>query len=193
METKVPVGLSNKHLHLSQKDADILFGEGYKFTPKKPLKQPGQFACEEMVEVKGIKGSINMRVLGPIRKESQVEILMGDSFKLGVKPVVAQSGKLEGTPGITLVGPKGSVEIEKGVIVAARHLHLSAQQALDYDLNDGDIVSIKAGGERGVIFNNVLVRAGDKHEREFHVDTEEGNAAGLKNGDELEIVDVIRK
>ena len=148
MGYKVNIGLSNKHVHLSQKDLDVLFGEGHQLTPTKDLVQPGQFASEEKVDI------------------------------VGPKAPVRESGKLEGTPGCKLVGPCGEVELDHGVIAALRHVHLNDEQAAEAGVKDGDWVSIKIEGERGLIFDNVLVRAGAKHEKEVHLDTDEGNAAG---------------
>ncbi len=189
MGYKVPVGLSNKHLHLSSADLAALFGEGYELHPTKPLKQPGQFASEEKVDIVGPKGTLKgIRVLGPVRPETQVELAMTDCRSIGVAAPVRESGKLSGTPGVKLVGPKGEVELDHGVIVALRHIHLNAQQAAEAGVADKDMVSIKVGGERGLIFENVLIRAGEGHERECHLDTDEGNAAGLKNDVEVEIL-----
>lgn len=179
MSYEVKIGLSNKHLHLCQEDLEKLFGKGYELTPTKPLVQPGQFACEEKVDIVGPKNTLKgIRVLGPVRPETQVELAMTDARAIGIKAPVRESGVLEGTPGCKLVGPAGEVEIDHGVIVALRHIHLSEEQAKEAGVKDKDIVSIKIEGERGLVFNNVLVRAGDKHEREVHLDTDEGNAAG---------------
>lgn len=179
MGYKVNIGLSNKHLHLSQKDLETLFGEGYQLTPKKDLVQPGQFAAEEVVDIVGPKKTLkNVRVLGPVRAETQVELALTDARGIGIKAPVRESGKLEGTPGCKLVGPCGEVELDHGVIAALRHVHLNDEQAAEAGVKDGDVVSIKIEGERGLIFDNVLVRAGAKHEREVHLDTDEGNAAG---------------
>lgn len=188
MKTKVPVGLSNKHVHLSRKDVDILFGEGYELTVKKPISQPGQFAAEEFVDVVGPKGAIKMRVLGPARPHAQIEILSSDTFKLGVPKVVRDSWDIDDTPGVTLRGPKGEVTIDKGVIVASRHIHMTPAQANEYGVKDGEIVKVKVPGERGLIFDNVLIRSNDRCGLEMHIDIEEGNAAGCKNGDMLEII-----
>lgn len=189
MGYKVPVGLSNKHLHLSQADLETLFGKGYELHPTKPLKQPGQFASEEKVDIVGPKNTLKgIRVLGPVRKETQIELAMTDARTIGVKAPVRESGKLEGTPGVKLIGPAGEVELDHGVIVALRHIHLSAAQAKEAGLNDHQVVSVKVPGERGLVFENVLVRAGDGHEREIHLDTDEGNAAGLSNDVEVEIL-----
>lgn len=179
MGYEVKIGLSNKHLHLQKEHIEILFGKGRELTPTKPLVQPGQFACEEKVDIVGPKNTLKgIRVLGPARPETQVEVAMTDARTLGIKAPVRESGKLEGTPGCKIVGPCGEVEIDHGVIVALRHVHLSPAQAEEAGVKDKDIVSIKIEGERGLVFNNVLVRSGDAHEREVHLDTDEGNAAG---------------
>ena len=185
---KLPIALSNKHIHLSQADIDVLFGQGYELTHKKDLSQPGQFACEEMVEVVGPKGSTKMRVLGPARPESQVEVSLADARALGIAVPVRQSGDTEGTPGCKLVGPKGEVEMTKGVIVAARHIHMSLEDAEKFGVKDKDVVSVQTTGERALLFNNVLVRANAAFALEMHVDLDEGNAAGVKNGDLVELV-----
>ena len=185
---KLPIALSNKHIHLSQADVDALFGQGYELTHKKDLSQPGQYACEEMVEVVGPKGSTKMRVLGPVRPESQVEVSLADARGLGIAVPVRQSGDVEGTPGCKLVGPKGEVELERGVIVAARHIHMSLEDVEKFGVKDKDIVSVQTTGERALLFNNVLVRANAAFALEMHVDLEEGNAAGVKNGDLVELV-----
>ncbi|MDF3001478.1 MAG: pduL [Bacillota bacterium] len=183
MGYQAEVGLSNKHLHLKNEDIETLFGKDHALTPTKDLKQPGQFACEEKVDIIGPKGTLKgVRVLGPARPETQVELAMTDARAIGITAPVRESGKLAGTPGIKLVGPAGEVELDYGAIVALRHIHLSPAQALEAGVKDKDIVSIQFGGERGVVFNNVLVRSGEGHESEIHLDTDEGNAAGLNNG-----------
>ena len=185
---KLPIALSNKHVHLSQADVDALFGEGYQLTPFKPLSQPGQYACEEKVTVVGPKGQQTMRVLGPVRPESQVEVSLADARGLGLAVPVRQSGDVEGTPAFKLVGPKGEVECEKGIIVAARHIHMSLEDAEKFGVKDKDVVSVKTEGLRGLTFHNVLVRASEKIPIEMHVDIEEGKAAGGKNGDLVELI-----
>ncbi len=185
----VPVAWSNKHVHLSQADSDVLFGKNYQFTPIKALSQPGQFACKETISIMGPKNkSENLRVLGPFRKETQVELAITDCFRLGVNPVVRHSGDIFGTPGGVLIGPAGKVELDKGVIVSARHLHLSDTQAALFGLKDGDIVNLKTNGFRKMIFENVLVRAGKDHEMEVHLDIDEINACMLSNGDFAEVI-----
>lgn len=185
---KLPIALSNKHVHLSQADVDALFGEGYQLTPFKPLSQPGQYACEEKVTVVGPKGQQTMRVLGPVRPESQVEVSLADARGLGLSVPVRQSGDIDGTPAFKLVGPKGEVECQKGIIVAARHIHMSLEDAEKFGVKDKDVVSVKTEGLRGLTFHNVLVRASEKFALEMHVDIEEGNAAGVKNGDLVELI-----
>jgi putative phosphotransacetylase len=186
---KVVIGLSNKHLHLSAEHIDALFGKGHKLTPTKDLRQPGQFACEEKVDLEGPKGVIKgLRVLGPARPETQVELALTDARALGIKPPVRESGKLAGTPGCKLTGPAGSVELDYGVMAALRHVHLSPSEAAEAGVKDKDVIRVKIGGERAVIFEEVLVRAGEAHLSEFHLDTDEGNAAGVDSGQEVELL-----
>lgn len=176
----VPVGISNRHIHLSQTDLDQLFGAGYQLTPMKELSQPGQFACKETVTICGPKGAIEkVRVLGPVRKETQIEIVAGDCFKLGVKAPAKLSGDLAGTPGITVVGPRGSVQTAQGLIVAQRHIHMAPADAQAYGVQDGQIVKIRAGGLRGGIYDNVAIRVTTSSKLECHLDTEEANAMGV--------------
>jgi propanediol utilization protein len=166
-----------------------LFGAGYELTNIKDLGQPGQFACKETLTVVGPKGAIEkVRVLGPVRKATQVEILAADGFKLGVKAPVRQSGDLAGSPGVTLVGPKGSVVLKEGTIVALRHIHMNLADAARYGVKDGDIVSMEFGGERGGIMNNVLIRANDSSALECHVDTEEANAFGINSKSTFKLI-----
>ncbi|MBR5229661.1 MAG: phosphate propanoyltransferase [Firmicutes bacterium] len=179
MSYEVKVSLSNKHIHLSDAHVEALFGEGYKLTMSKPLLQPGQYACEEKVDVVGPKGALKgIRILAPTRPETQVELSMTDARTIGVKAPIRNSGKLEGTSGCKLVGPCGEVDLESGVIVAARHVHLDPKSAEEAGLKDGDFVKLEIKGDRGVIFNNVLVRCSDSQLAEVHLDTDEGNAAG---------------
>ncbi len=190
VELPVVVGVSNRHLHLSREDVEILFGSGYQLTPTKDLGQPGQFACKETVTIVGPKGSIeNVRVLGPERKETQVEVSLTDCFKLGVNPPVRDSGDLEGTPGIEIVGPNGKVAKERGVIVAKRHIHMHTSDAEKFGVKDKEIVMVTVEhGDRKIIFDDVLIRVNEKFALEFHVDTDEANAAGLKNGDNVYVL-----
>lgn len=190
MEKKmVPVGLSNKHIHLSQEHLEILFGEGYELKKFKDLSQPGQYAAEEKVDVVGAKGTLKgVRILGPVRKETQIEVSLADGFVLGVIPPVRDSGDLIDSPGAKIVGPKGEVVIEKGIIAAARHIHMHTSDAEKFGVADKEEVSVKVEGKRGLVFNNVLVRVNKEYALEMHVDIEEGNAAGLKNGSMVELI-----
>ena len=188
MGYKVEVGISNKHLHLCEADLAKLFGAGHKLTVKKELKQPGQFAAEEQVDVVGPKGTLKgLRVLGPCRRESQVELAMTDARVIGLTLPVRESGVLDGSPGAKLVGPAGEVQLEKGMIIALRHIHLSTTEAQKAGVKDKDWVTVKTFGTRPLIFEDVLIRASDSFICEMHVDTDEGNAAGLKNDELVEI------
>ncbi|GHU49686.1 phosphate propanoyltransferase [Clostridia bacterium] len=189
MSYKVEIGISNKHLHLTREHIDILFGEGHVLTPIKDLKQPGQFACDERVDVEGPKGVLKgMRVLGPARPETQVELALTDARTIGIKAPIRESGKLAGTPGCKLLGPAGTVELDHGVIAALRHVHLSVAEAIEAGVKDKDMVKLRIEGERALIFEEVLVRSGDAHSRECHIDTDEGNAAGCDSGYLAEIL-----
>lgn len=188
-DLKFPVGISGRHVHVSREDLDILYGKGYQLQPMKDLSQPGQFACQEVVDLVTEKGSFKkVRILGPERKASQVEIALTDAIKLGLKPPVRDSGDLAGSPGLTMVGPNGSVEMKNGVIAACRHIHMTPADAEKLGVKDKEIVKVRCGGERGLIFDQVLVRVNEAFALEMHVDTDEGNAAMIKTGDMLEIV-----
>ncbi|MCK9216388.1 MAG: phosphate propanoyltransferase [Firmicutes bacterium] len=189
MENKVPVALSNRHLHVSQNDLDILFGKGYELTNVKDLSQPGQYACDEKVDIVGPKRTIKgVRILGPVRPFTQVEVSIFDARTLGIEGVVRASGDVKGTPGAILVGPKGQVELKEGVIVAARHLHMHTDDAPKYGLKDKDIIKVRVGTERAIVFENVVVRVHPEFALDMHIDIEEGNAAGVDNGDLGEIM-----
>lgn len=186
---EVVVGVSNRHIHLSQEDLEKLFGVGYSLSRMKDMKQPGQFAAKETVTIEGKKGRFEgVRILGPVRKETQVEISISDSFKLGVKPPIRESGKLDNTPGIKIIGPKGSIVKEKGVIVAGRHIHMPKFIADIKGYKDGEIVKVETSGERKTVLYNVLLRVGSNMAKEIHLDMDEANAAGLKNDDYVKII-----
>lgn len=189
MDNLIPVGISNRHIHLSKEHLAILFGEEYELTERKPLSQPGQYAAEETVTIVGPKTEISkVRILGPIRKATQIEVSRTDSFKLGITPPVRDSGDIEGSPGLKVVGPKGEVELDKGVIIASRHIHFHTSDAERFGVKDGDKVKVKTTGERAMIFENVLCRVADNYALDFHIDTDEGNAAGLKTGEKVELI-----
>jgi len=189
MGYKVTVGVSNKHLHLSDADLEALFGKGAELTPYKELAQPGQYAAEEKVDIAGPKNTFyGVRIIGPTRPQTQVEISMTDARAIGIDAPVRESGKLSGTPGAKLIGPAGEVDLPEGVMIALRHIHLSPQQAEEAGLKDKDIVDVQTFGTRPLIFQDVLIRSGDAHINEFHADTDEANAAGISNGQEVEII-----
>lgn len=187
---KIPIGVSNRHVHVSQDNLDKLFGKGYILTKKCDLKQPGQFAANETITLKGAKGELeNVRILGPVRNESQVEISITDSFVVGIKPPIRESGNLDNTPGIEMIGPKGSVKISRGTIVALRHIHMTPDYAKKVGLKDKDIVEVETFGDRQVILGNVIIRVSEKFSLEMHIDIDEANACALKNNDYV----IIRK
>lgn len=188
-QCSVPIGVSNRHIHLDRKDMDILFGQDSELTFKKELGQPGQYACEETVTLHGPKGELGrVRVLGPLRSESQVEISVTDGFALGVKPPIRESGKLEGTPGVTIIGPKGTIEKDTGTIAALRHIHLTPEDAQRMGVRDKQMVKVEIRGLRGGIFHNVLIRVSEQFAPEMHIDVDEANAFGVKNGDRAYII-----
>lgn len=185
----IPVGISNRHIHLSQADLETLFGSGYQLTKTKDLSQPMQYACKETLIIAGPKGVMEkVRILGPVRRETQVEILQGDCFKLGIVAPVRLSGDLNGTPGITLIGPKGSVLLPKGLVVAQRHIHMNLEDAKNFGVTDGEEVTIQIDGLRGGTYSNVVIRANNSSALEFHIDTEEANAMHLASTSKIKIV-----
>ena len=177
MENKILVETSARHIHLSKEHVEILFGAGHALTVKKMLSQPGQFACEEKVTVKGEKGELKMSVLGPERKSSQVEVSLSDARTLGVKAPIRESGDVAGSAACTLIGPCGSVDISEGVIVAKRHIHLTPEAAADLGVSDKEIVSVKLNTERSLVFGDVVVRVSESFAPAMHIDTDESNAA----------------
>jgi putative phosphotransacetylase len=187
----IPVGVSARHVHMSQEDLEALFGKGAVLHPIKELSQPGQFAAEETVDLKGPRNTIEkVRILGPVRPHTQVEISKTDAVKLGVDAPVRESGDLEGSPGLLLIGPKGQVELKQGVIVAARHVHFSKEDARKFGVHNGDELDLQVNGERGLIFNHVVARVSSSYKLDFHLDTDEANAAGLRTGDVVEVVEI---
>ena len=177
MEKKFIVETSARHAHITRETLETLFGKGHELTNKKDLSQPGQFACEEKIEVVGPKGSLKMSILGPCRPDDQVEVSYTDARALGVTPPVHESGDIEGTPGVKLVGPCGEVEIAKGVIVAKRHIHMTPEDAEVLGVKDKEIVSVKLDTARPTIFGDVVVRVSPKFALAMHIDTDECNAA----------------
>lgn len=180
----IPVGISNRHVHLCREDMEALFGYGSTLTRMKAVKQPGQFAAQETVTLRSSKGEIaKVRVLGPLRKVTQVELSVADSFVLGIKAPVRMSGDLEDSPGIEIIGPHGSVVKPQGAIVAWRHIHISPQEAERHGLHDGMEITIQAEGLRAGMLSHVVVRVSADAVLELHIDVEEANGFGLRNGD----------
>jgi putative phosphotransacetylase len=181
---KIPIGVSNRHVHVNKEDLEILFGEGYNLTKKSELKQPGQFAANETVTIRGPKGEFEkVRILGPVRDKSQVEISLTDSFRLGVKAPIKESGELNNTPGLEIIGPCGNVKIPQGTIVALRHIHMTPEYAEKMGVKDKEIVEVETLSERRGILGNVLIRVSNKSAFEMHIDLDEANACSLKNND----------
>ena len=186
---QVPVGVSARHIHLTQEHVEVLVGEGYKLTKKKEL-MGGQYACNETVTVVGLKlrAIENVRVLGPVRKASQLEISATDAMKLGVAAPIRESGNVAGSAPVAVVGPKGVIYLQEGCIIAMRHIHMSPADAAAAGVRDGDIVSVKADNERGTVFNQVKIRVNESFTLEMHIDTDEANASKIKTGDKVTII-----
>ncbi|MDO4621854.1 MAG: phosphate propanoyltransferase [Eubacteriales bacterium] len=185
----VPVGVSARHVHLTQEHVEVLFGKGYQLTKKKEL-MGGQFASNELVTIVGLKlrAIENVRILGPVRKQTQVEISATDARTLGVKAPIRQSGDTAGSAPIAIVGPKGALYLNEGCIIAMRHIHMSPADAEAAGVTDGQIVSVQADNERGTTFNHVVIRVHETFTLEMHIDTDEANAAGIKQGDTIKII-----
>lgn len=179
MSDKILVETSARHIHLTQEHVEALFGAGYQLTVKKMLSQPGQFASNEKVTVVGPKGETKMSVLGPVRKDTQIELSLTDARSIGVKALVRESGDIEGTAGCTIVGPCGSVTVDKGVIAAKRHIHLTVADAEKFNVSNGEIVSVKVEtAGRSLTFSDVVCRVSNSYALAMHIDTDESNAAG---------------
>jgi propanediol utilization protein len=169
-------------VHLSRAHCDALFGPGYELGERRPVSQPGQYVTRETVDLVGPKGEIRgVAIINPLRKETQVEVARTDAIVLGVSPPLRESGKLEGTPGLTLRGPHGEIKLDKGVILAQRHVHMHPDDASRFGVADGSVVKIRVEGDREMVFGDVLVRVRDDYALDLHVDTDEANAAGLNN------------
>ncbi len=182
MEFQVKLGISARHLHISQADLETLFGKGYELTVMKDLGQPGQYASNERVDVIGPKGSFpGMRILGPVRSATQIEVAPSEARKLGVNAPLRESGDLKGSAPIKLVGPKGEVELSEGTIVAARHVHLTPETASQHGIKDKDLLKMKIEGMRGLVFENVIARVSPSYADEIHIDVDEGNACSAAN------------
>lgn len=190
MKKQVPIGISARHIHLSKAHIEALFGSGYELKVLKDLTQPGQFAAEETVAIIGPKGKFDkVRILGPARGNTQIEVSRTDAFALGINPPVRESGNIEGTPGMKVVGPEGEIELDTGVIVAARHIHFHTSDAQAWGIADKQLLRVRLNGERPLTFEDVIARVSDQYALDMHIDTDEGNAAGVKTGESAEILD----
>lgn len=199
MPLPIPVGVSNRHFHISQADLEKLFGPGYQLSKLRDISQKGQYAAHETLTVVGPKGKIeNLRIVGPARGKTQLEISRSDAIALGLDPPVRYSGDLSGTPGVKLIGANGELVLSEGVIIPQRHIHMSPEDAKAFGVKDRDRVIVApmvvpTGGsarqteDRTVIFDNVLIRVHESFILDFHIDTDEANAAGLRNGDKVYI------
>lgn len=186
---KIPVSISARHIHLNREALDILYGEGYELTVFRELSQPGQYASNEQLNIVGPKGMFsNVRILGPLRKDNQVEISMTDARKLGINPPVRSSGDIAGSAPIILIGPCGSVTLKEGCIVAERHIHMSPADAEYYGVSDMENVMVKVHNQKGGVLDNVTVRVRDDFELDMHIDTDDANAFLIKNSDWVELI-----
>lgn len=180
----VPIGVSARHVHVSREHLEALFGSGYELTKKADLSQPGQFAANETVLLVGPKGSIEkVRILGPVRGATQVEVSMTDAVKLGYKPPLRESGDTGGSSPVTIVGPHGSLYLTEGLIIAQRHIHMTPQDAIVFGVKNGEEVSVKTTGKRSMMYDKVLIRVSERFKLDMHIDTDEANAALLATGD----------
>lgn len=183
-EGDIPVGISNRHIHLSREHVEALFGKGYELQKLKDLSQPGQYACKEQLTIVGpsMRAIEGVRVLGPERKASQVEISRTDSFVLKVKPPVRESGDIAGSASVTVIGPKGVITLKEGCIIANRHVHMSEEEGARFGVKDGEYVDVELAGERRSLFYDVQIRVHKDFLLEMHIDTDDANAAGVGNG-----------
>ncbi len=189
---RVPVGVSARHVHLCETDFHVLFGAGAVragLSKLRDLSQPGQFAAREVVSLVGPRGLLHsVRVLGPLRPRTQVEVSRTDARALGISPPVRDSGELDGSAAVVLIGPAGSASLREGAIIAARHIHMAPQDAATWGLGDRDRVEVEVAGERGLVLGRVLIRVHSEFSLELHLDTDEANAAMLNDGDQVEVI-----
>ena len=186
----IPVGISGRHMHLTRDVLESLFGKGYELTKLRDLSQPGEFAAHETVTVVGPKGRAieGVRLLGPTRAYTQLELARSDGLRLGIDLPIRKTGDLAGTPGLTVIGPSGTVVLTEGAIRATRHIHMAEADGARFGLKDGQSVKVRVGGPSGLTFDNVVVRVSDRYALDFHLDTDDANAAGLQTGDLVEII-----
>ena len=186
----IPIGVSGRHMHLTREVLEQLFGRGYELTRMKDLSQPAEFAAQETVTVIGPRGKAieGVRILGPPRKYTQLELARSDGIRLGIDLPVRKTGDVAGTPGLTVVGPAGTVILAEGAIRATRHIHMTVADGERLGLTDGQTVKVRVEGPAALTFDNVVVRVNDRYALDFHLDTDDANAAGLQTGDLVEII-----
>lgn len=183
MEKTVPVEISARHVHVCEADLYTLFGEGYSLTRKKDLSQPGQFACEEKVQIVGPKATLNASILGPVRSATQIELSLTDARAIGISVPVRESGDIKGSAGCKLVGPCGEIDLDCGAIAAKRHIHMTPADAENFGVSDAQVVRVKVNTEgRSLVFDDVVIRVSEKYALAMHIDTDEANAASAKCG-----------
>jgi len=189
MNKKVKIEISARHIHLKKEDFEKLFGAGAELMVMKKLSQPGMFAANETVSIKDEFFQLDkVRVVGPLRSYTQIEMSETEARKFKIDPPLRKSGNIENTPGMTVIGPKGKIEIGKGVIIAKRHIHMTPEDAEEINVKDGDLLKVKIAGERGLIFENVVARVDETYAWACHIDTDEGNAAGMKGCGEGSVI-----
>lgn len=185
----VPVEVSARHIHLTPTHLAELFGEGFELSVLKELSQPGEFASTSVLDVQTKKSTMKgVRVLGPVRSYSQVEISRTDSYAMGLAPVIRESGDIKDTPGITLIGPKGTVTLDQGVVLAFRHIHCSTSKAKELGVKHGQFAKVRISGARALTFENVMFKVADNYDWHLHLDVDEGNAAGVEPGMTAEVI-----
>jgi propanediol utilization protein len=192
---RIPLGVSNRHIHLTSETFHVLFGEKAEFESMRPLYQPGEFASRHMLAIAGpkLRTIPNVRILGPLRKYDQVEVSLTDAIFLGVDPPVANSGTLDNAAPLTLIGPNGSVYLERCAIVASRHIHMTGSDARTLGVRDGDLCRVRVGGEKPTLFENVLIRTNDGWRLQIHLDTDDANAANIREDTSVEFLGKMEK
>ncbi|WP_246594349.1 phosphate propanoyltransferase [Evansella tamaricis] len=189
LKRDVPVSVSGRHIHLQKEHVQALFGYGYKLTKLKEISQPGQFACNEKVTIQGPEGTIeNVRVLGPERTRTQVEISRSDGRRIGISPPVRNSGNILGSSPVTIIGPKGTIRLQEGCIIADRHIHMTPQDALDFGVMDKQKVSVLVDGEKGGVMGQVTIRVKENYALDMHIDTDDANAFGIRENQQLKLL-----
>ena len=189
MNKKLKIEISARHIHLKKSDFEKLFGEGVELSVKTELSQPGMFAANEMVSIKNDNFQIdNLRIVGPLRGYTKIELSKTETRKFKINPPLRRSGDIENSLGMIVIGPKGETEISEGVIIAKRHIHMTPKDAEEINAKDGDLLKVKTAGERGLIFENVVARVDENFSLAMHIDTDEGNAGGVERRGEGEII-----